>query len=83
MTIIAILFWISIALVIYPYPGFPLLLVIWSKLLPRPVKKQPHQPFVSILVPAYNEAEWIEAKIRNIEALDYPKVPEAATPPPN
>jgi len=31
------------------------------------------EPTVSILVPAYNEADVIEAKIRNFSALDYPQ----------
>ena len=35
-------------------------------------KKQPITPFVSLLIPAYNEADVIERKIDNSLALDYP-----------
>jgi len=35
-------------------------------------QKAAHQPFVSILVPACNEAETMDAAIRSLIALDYP-----------
>ncbi len=38
----------------------------------REVRKQPIAPFVSLLIPAYNEADVIERKIKNSLALDYP-----------
>lgn len=38
----------------------------------RPVRKQPFEPNVTLLVPAYNEAAHIAGKIRNSLALDYP-----------
>jgi cellulose synthase/poly-beta-1,6-N-acetylglucosamine synthase-like glycosyltransferase len=38
----------------------------------KPVKKRPIEPSVSLLVPAYNEAHVIAAKIQNVLALDYP-----------
>nr|WP_301289626.1 glycosyltransferase family 2 protein [Natronocella acetinitrilica] len=41
---------------------------------PKPVNKRTdHQPRVSILIPAHNEAEVIEATLRNKLALNYPK----------
>src|SRR5207302_6407832 len=38
----------------------------------RGVKKAPVEPFVSLLIPAYNEGDVIENKIHNSLALDYP-----------
>jgi len=43
-------------------------------LLSKPKKKNPdYQPFVSVIVPAYNEERVISERIRNLFELDYPK----------
>lgn len=67
-----LLFWLSLALVVYPYAGYPALLFFLSKLFRRPVQRAAIEPPVSLLIPAYNEEKVIEAKIRNALALDYP-----------
>lgn len=67
-----LLFWLSLALVVYPYAGYPALLFLLSKLFRRPVQRASIEPPVSLLIPAYNEEKVIEAKIRNALALDYP-----------
>lgn len=66
------LFWLSIAIPIYAYIAYPLVLALLRLLIQRPVKKAPIEPFVSLLIPAYNEGDVIERKIRNSLALDYP-----------
>ena len=66
------IFWLSIASALYVYAGFPLVLLVLSKLFPSPVHKAQIEPRVSMLVAAYNEGAVIEAKIRNALALDYP-----------
>ncbi len=65
-------FWLAIALVLYVYAGYPLLVFALARLKPRPVRKRPIEPRVSLLIAAYNEADVIEAKIRNALQLDYP-----------
>ncbi|HEY1341699.1 MAG TPA: glycosyltransferase family 2 protein [Bryobacteraceae bacterium] len=65
-------FWIAAATAAYVYVGYPLLLAVICVVFRRPPRKKPVEPFVSILVAAYNEAAVIEAKIRNALALDYP-----------
>jgi len=67
-----IIFWISLATPAYAYIGYPLVLLALRLVLRRPVLKQPIRPFVSLLVPAYNEAGVMERKIENSLALDYP-----------
>ena len=67
-----VLFWVATAFVAYTYVGYPLLLVALRRVLRRPVDRRPIEPFVSILVPAYNEARVIADKIRNVLAIDYP-----------
>lgn len=67
------LFWCCIAIPLYAYAGYPLELWVWSRLAARPVHRDSELlPTVTVLVPAYNEADWIEAKIRNTLAADYP-----------
>lgn len=66
------IFWTAAAVTFYVYVGFPLLLVLLRRFASRPVGKHPTEPTVSLLVAAYNEADVIEAKIRNALALRYP-----------
>lgn len=67
-----IIFWASSGLVAYAFMGYPLLLWLAQLLFRRPVRKQPIEPSVSLLVAAFNEAAVIGDKIRNAFALDYP-----------
>jgi len=69
-----VLFWIAAGLVAYTYAGYPLLLAAMRAIFRRPVERRPIEPppFVSILVPAYNESRVIAEKIRNVLAIDYP-----------
>lgn len=75
--LLSILFWVSFALVFYSYVGYGILLWFLVK-----IKKwvhglpQPHPPAewpkVALVVAAYNEEDYIEEKIANTLALDYP-----------
>ena len=67
-----IIFWSAVFLPFYAYLGYPLVLLALRLVIRRDVKKQPITPFVSLLIPAYNEADVIERKIENSLALDYP-----------
>ncbi len=68
-----LVFWISIAWVIYSYIAYPLILPLCARLFQRPVmKKDDEYPTVAILIPVYNEGKIIRFKIENILALDYP-----------
>lgn len=69
---IVALFWISAALVLYSYAGFPLLVWIRSLVVHRSYREDDVQPSISMIVAAHNEAASIGAKIENILALDYP-----------
>ncbi len=68
------LFWCSVALILYTYLGFPLLLWLRATLRPRPVRSAGADwtPTVSLIVAAYNEASVVQAKLANTRALDYP-----------
>ena len=68
-----IVFWISTAALFYVYIGYPLLVFLVSLIRPREVKKSAIEPFVTILITAYNEENAIRSKILNTLEIDYPK----------
>lgn len=68
-----IIFWIFFSLIIAVYFGYPLFLLIVAAFKSKPVNKADFIPFVSLLIPAYNEEKSIRAKIENSLSLNYPK----------
>jgi len=68
-----IIFWLSAAALIYTYAGYPLLLLIISRLRPREVRCGAFEPSVSVIVTAYNEERDLAAKLENTLELDYPR----------
>src|SRR5580658_6343627 len=67
-----LVFWIAVCVPLYAFLGYPLVLAALSLAIRREVRKAPIHPFVSLLIPAYNEARTIARKIENSLALDYP-----------
>jgi cellulose synthase/poly-beta-1,6-N-acetylglucosamine synthase-like glycosyltransferase len=67
------LFWICFGCVIYVYFGYPLLLASGFLGARKPIQRRDQLPFISILVPAYNEERIIQKKLDNLLAQDYPK----------
>jgi cellulose synthase/poly-beta-1,6-N-acetylglucosamine synthase-like glycosyltransferase len=69
----ALLFYGAFALVVYTYIGYPLLIWVFGIISNRRWTKNPDfQPFVSLIIPAHNEAPVMRSKIENALALDYP-----------
>ncbi len=66
------IFWVSAGVVVYVYIGYPILLLVWSRLRPRPVHTHPDEPPVSVILAVRDEAEALERKIANLRSLDYP-----------
>jgi cellulose synthase/poly-beta-1,6-N-acetylglucosamine synthase-like glycosyltransferase len=76
MTAIALIFWISVALILYTHLGYPLALRALVALRRRPTLRPgtwEEPPRVSLIVAAHNEEEVIAAKVANALALDYPR----------
>ena len=79
MTVLAIVFWVCAALILYTHVGYPLVLAALVRLRRMAVGEKPgmagaeHMPVVSLIVAAYDEEEVIEAKVANALALDYPR----------
>ena len=66
--------WSSLALLLYVYVGYPLVLVIIARLRRQPAAGEAGRlPGVSIIIPVYNEEGVIEDKLGNMLALDYPE----------
>lgn len=73
MSPLTILFWMCFGVPFYAYFGYPVVLWLASRLIRRPVQKAPFTPRVSLLIPAYREAQVIQRKIANSLELDYPQ----------
>jgi cellulose synthase/poly-beta-1,6-N-acetylglucosamine synthase-like glycosyltransferase len=67
-----VLFWTSVAGVFYPYLIFPLILIIFSRLINASIDKRAITPAVSMIIAAYNEEESLAGKLDNALALEYP-----------
>jgi cellulose synthase/poly-beta-1,6-N-acetylglucosamine synthase-like glycosyltransferase len=66
-----VIFWMAVAIPVYAFAGYPLVLMALGLAIRREVKKAPIRPLVSLLIPAYNEARVMARKIENSLALDY------------
>ena len=67
--------WALLALVFYTYFGYALVVWLWARAKTRlapAAALAPFEPAVTLVVPAYNEAGILEAKIANCLALRYP-----------
>jgi cellulose synthase/poly-beta-1,6-N-acetylglucosamine synthase-like glycosyltransferase len=78
MTAVAIVFWVSVALLVYAQAGYGALLLALGRLRrARPGAGQPRPgqteaPRVSVIVAAYAEEAVIVQKVTNLRELDYP-----------
>jgi poly-beta-1,6-N-acetyl-D-glucosamine synthase len=68
-----LLFWLSLFLLAYVYAGYPVLAWLRAVVAPRPYRREPVEPTVTVVVAAYNEAEQIAGRIENLLELDYPR----------
>jgi cellulose synthase/poly-beta-1,6-N-acetylglucosamine synthase-like glycosyltransferase len=67
-----LLFWLSLALVLYTYVGYAVWLWLEVRLRGRPTLQRPIVPDVSIVIAARNEEANLPAKLENLRCLDYP-----------
>ena len=70
-----IIFWLSIAMIIYPYFGYPVLLYFFGRFKSRtsPAATDSNVPSMCLLISAFNEEKIIRKKIENSLGLDYPR----------
>ena len=78
MELLKILFWILLFTVVYTYIGYGLVLFILIK-IKRFFKKNKeinnpfYKPEVTLFIPAYNEKDYVDQKMKNTMELNYPK----------
>jgi cellulose synthase/poly-beta-1,6-N-acetylglucosamine synthase-like glycosyltransferase len=70
---VEVLFWVSLAAVLWTHAGYPAFAVLLARLRERPVRKADTEPTVAVIVTAYNEEPVIARRIENLLALDYPR----------
>ncbi len=71
--VLQILFWFSLAIILWAYVGYFLAAWLISRINPKPVDKEEWFPPVSLIITAYNEENRIGKKIENSLSLDYPR----------
>jgi cellulose synthase/poly-beta-1,6-N-acetylglucosamine synthase-like glycosyltransferase len=75
VTIVAVVFWVSVALLVYTHVGYPL--VLWALARSRRDRPEPASegplPRVSLIVAAHDEEDVIDRKVRDALAQDYPR----------
>jgi cellulose synthase/poly-beta-1,6-N-acetylglucosamine synthase-like glycosyltransferase len=67
-----IIYLLTFLLCLASYAFYPVIIWIIGKIKPFIVQKAEIFPSISILIPAYNEANSIEKKLKNTFALEYP-----------
>jgi len=78
MAAIEILFWIFLVIVFYAYIGYGILLFALIRirrmfgLRKLQVPDPDYEPEVTLFIAAYNEKDFVDAKIKNSRELDYP-----------
>lgn len=76
MTAIEIIFWALLFIVFYAYAGYGILLFLLVKLQRIFSSKRQllvdYEPEVTLFIAAYNEKDFVEAKVKNSRELDYP-----------
>jgi len=74
MRAVEYLFWLSLALAVYVWAGYPMLVFVLASVFSRKhsAPKVDDDPFVSIIVPVHNEEQQIALKLENCLELLYP-----------
>jgi cellulose synthase/poly-beta-1,6-N-acetylglucosamine synthase-like glycosyltransferase len=78
MQVIAVIFWVLLFIVFYTYLGYGILLFILVKFrrltgLGKTANNDPlYEPEVTLFITAYNEKDYVDAKVGNSRELDYP-----------
>jgi cellulose synthase/poly-beta-1,6-N-acetylglucosamine synthase-like glycosyltransferase len=79
MDILKIIFWVLLSIIGYTYIGYGILLYVIIKIrrafnIGKKVEIDPsYEPSVTLFIAAYNEKDYIEAKMKNTLDLEYPK----------
>jgi len=79
MLTLKIIFWVFLFIIFYAYLGYGILLFILiriKRMLVRgknPIENLDYEPEVTLFCTAFNEKDYVEAKVKNSRSLEYPK----------
>jgi cellulose synthase/poly-beta-1,6-N-acetylglucosamine synthase-like glycosyltransferase len=73
MLVVKILFWVSLAALVWTHVGYALATALAARMRRRRVDAREIEPSVSVVVAAHNESDVIERRVRNLLDLDYPR----------
>lgn len=63
-----------LALIVYTYAGYPVLVTLWARAFGRPpVAQNELEPTVSVCVAVHDGARYLRNKLKSIQGLDYPR----------
>ena len=71
-----IIFWLSMAGILYTYAGYPAVMWMLARLRPRPWVAGAITPSVSIVLAVHNGEALLPRKIEHLLSLDYPNIIE-------
>ena len=72
MIVVEILFWASLAGILWTHAGYPVAAALLASVHTRKVRKADVTPSVTVIIPAHDEEDVIAARLDNLLALDYP-----------
>ncbi|TCV97620.1 cellulose synthase/poly-beta-1,6-N-acetylglucosamine synthase-like glycosyltransferase [Luteibacter rhizovicinus] len=64
--------WGCVALLVHVFVGYPAMMWALAKVSPRPVRRAPITPSVTVVIAVHDGGRQIRAKLSNLRALDYP-----------
>ncbi len=72
MTAALVVFVASLVVTLYLYVGYPCVMFLLRLAVPKPIRRAAVYPTVTLIIPAFNEAQVIADKIENSLRLQYP-----------
>jgi cellulose synthase/poly-beta-1,6-N-acetylglucosamine synthase-like glycosyltransferase len=72
VVVVRVLFWASLAGIVWTHVGYPLAAALLARIRTRTVRKADVTPPVTVIIPAHDEESVIATRLDNLLALDYP-----------
>ena len=72
MLALRIIFWVSLAALVWTHVVYPAAAAALARLAPRRVRSGDVEPTVAVIVAAHNEESVIAQRLENLLELDYP-----------
>jgi len=73
VTAVVVLFWLSLAALVWTHAAYPATAALAARLRSRPPRRADVTPAVAVIVAAHDEETVIERRVANLLALDYPR----------